>query len=242
MAIILTAAPGVLSVVESIAQETLPAGGAIVAGNVVTLNPDTGRWMLADADVMDHHAPLYIALKTVAAGVGLTAIKTGVVDGYDLDDLPYGAPVFLSAVAGNLETAILPRTEIQTVTLTNVPTGGTFTLTFRGETTGPIAFDAAFGDVATALEALPTIGAGGVTVAAGAAGGPFTVTFAGTLAGQSVPMLVGDNTLLTGAGVKPEVVVVEATSGISRIRLGYVIPAPHTTLGVAYDKLLFVDC
>ena len=41
---------------------------------------------------------------------------------------------------------------------------GTFTLTFRGETTLPISWDSLQGAVVTALEALPTVGVGGVAV------------------------------------------------------------------------------
>ena len=48
----------------------------------------------------------------------------------------------------------------QKVLLTGSPTGGTFTLTFEGDTTGPIPFDATAAQVQTALEALPNIGPG----------------------------------------------------------------------------------
>ena len=48
---------------------------------------------------------------------------------------------------------------------------GMFTLTFGGQTTAEIAYNAEATAVQTALEALPTVGAGNVAVA-GAAGGP----------------------------------------------------------------------
>ena len=41
---------------------------------------------------------------------------------------------------------------------------GTFTLAFRGETTLPIRWDSLQGPITTALEALPTVGVGGVSV------------------------------------------------------------------------------
>ena len=41
---------------------------------------------------------------------------------------------------------------------------GTFALAFRGETTLPISWDSKQGAILTALEALPTIGFGGVSV------------------------------------------------------------------------------
>ncbi len=48
----------------------------------------------------------------------------------------------------------------QKVSLIGSPTGGTFTLTFEGDTTGPIPFDATAAQVQAALEALPNIGPG----------------------------------------------------------------------------------
>lgn len=78
----------------------------------------------------------------------------------------------------------------QTVSLGS-PSAGNFTLTYKGQTTANIAYNAASSAVQTALQALSTIGAGNATVA-GSAGGPYTVTFAGTLA--------SDTTALTGNG------------------------------------------
>jgi hypothetical protein len=48
--------------------------------------------------------------------------------------------------------------------VTERPTGGTFTLTFEGQTTAPIAFDATAAEINKKLEALSTIGAGNVAV------------------------------------------------------------------------------
>ena len=78
----------------------------------------------------------------------------------------------------------------QTVTL-GTQSSGTFTLTYKGQTTTTIAYNAASGAVQTALQALSTIGAGNATVA-GSAGGPYTVTFAAALA--------TDTTAMTGSG------------------------------------------
>lgn len=84
---------------------------------------------------------------------------------------------------------------LQTVTLGG-PSAGTFTLTYKGQTSAGIAFNAAASAVQTALIALSTIGAGNVTVT-GSAGGPYTVTFAGTLANDTTPM-TGSGAGLTG--------------------------------------------
>jgi parallel beta-helix repeat protein len=54
--------------------------------------------------------------------------------------------------------------EVQQATVSGDPTGGTFTLSFRGQTTGSIAYNASAAEVASALEALSTVGSGNVQV------------------------------------------------------------------------------
>lgn len=95
--------------------------------------------------------------------------------------------------------------EVQNVTIGGAPTGGTFTLTFDGQTTGTIAFNATGATVQTALEALTNIAPGDATVT-GSAGGPYVVTFAGAYAGENVPSLTASATGLTG-GTSPTVTV-----------------------------------
>jgi hypothetical protein len=67
-----------------------------------------------------------------------------------------------------------------TVTL-GTPSAGTFTLTFNGQTTAGIAYNAAASAVATALAGLSTIAAAANISVTGSAGGPYTVTFANAL-------------------------------------------------------------
>ena len=45
-------------------------------------------------------------------------------------------------------------------------TGGTFTLTFNGQTTAPLAFNATAAQIEAALEALSNIGAGNIQATA----------------------------------------------------------------------------
>lgn len=99
----------------------------------------------------------------------------------------------------------------QTISLTGSPTGGTFTLTFRTETTTPIAWNAAPADVQTALEALGVIGTGNVTVTG--ASGLWSVTFTGTLDTTPLPPISGDGTGLTG-GTTPTVAVTVVQAGV----------------------------
>ncbi|MCH9725553.1 MAG: hypothetical protein K0U86_11730 [Planctomycetes bacterium] len=86
--------------------------------------------------------------------------------------------------------------EVQVITLSGTAaTGGTFTLTFDGQTTGNIAYNASAATVDAALEALSNIGAGDVTVTGT---GPWTVEFTGALAGTNVALMTIETTNLTG--------------------------------------------
>ncbi len=88
----------------------------------------------------------------------------------------------------------------QTVTIAGA-TSGTFTLSFRGKTTAPIAWNATAAELKSALEAISTIGVGSVTVT----GGPgdvaaLAITFAGGLANTPVPAMTADNSALSPLG------------------------------------------
>jgi DNA-binding beta-propeller fold protein YncE len=85
---------------------------------------------------------------------------------------------------------------------------GQFKLSFKGDTTGDLPFNAAAPEVETALASLPSIGAGGVRVGgnSGITSGttPFiyVVTFEGSLAATDVsPITASDGTTPLGGGV-----------------------------------------
>ncbi|HEX6021251.1 MAG TPA: PQQ-dependent sugar dehydrogenase, partial [Solirubrobacter sp.] len=89
--------------------------------------------------------------------------------------------------------------EQQTVRVTNA-TGGTFTLTFRGQTTAPLAFNATAAQVDAALEALSTVGANNVQTS----GGPVNtsnvnVFFRRALQQSDQEQISGDGTALAGS-------------------------------------------
>ncbi|MFE6126726.1 hypothetical protein ACFQ6Q_00415 [Streptomyces sp. NPDC056437] len=103
--------------------------------------------------------------------------------------------------------------EVQTVTITGTPTGGTYTLTFDGQTTSGIAYDATAGAVQSALEALSNIASGDVVCAGGPhPGTPVTVTFGGAYDGENVPQMTASAASLTG-GTSPAVAVTTTTPG-----------------------------
>lgn len=91
--------------------------------------------------------------------------------------------------------------EVQTLSL-GAASAGTFTITFLGQTTAAIAYNANAAAVQAALEALASIGTGNVTVTGGALPATTTLTFAGALATQpNLPLITVNSTGLTGATV-----------------------------------------
>lgn len=86
------------------------------------------------------------------------------------------------------------RNEKQTVTID--ATGGTFTLTFNGQTTTAIAFNASAQAVEDALVALSNVALGDVDVTL--VGAVYTVEFIGLLARTNVPVMTSSAALLTG--------------------------------------------
>ncbi len=105
---------------------------------------------------------------------------------------------------------------VQTITFD--ATGGTFRLGFDGYTTDDIHWSATNNtlrdNVDAALEALPSIGTGGVTTAVGtmtAGVGTLTVTFGGNNAHKAVPVITVEDNSLTGTAT---LTVDETTPGV----------------------------
>lgn len=102
--------------------------------------------------------------------------------------------------------------EVQNVAITGTPTGGTFTLTFLGQTTTGIAYNATAAAVQTALLALSNLDTGDVTVTGGPGPAtPWVVTFGGAYDNLSVPQMTATSSL-TG-GTTPTVTVTTTTQG-----------------------------
>ena len=106
---------------------------------------------------------------------------------------------------------IVTRNEVQTVTITGTPTGGTFTLVFPYlGATGNIAYNATAATVQAALDAL--IGAGNCVVTGGPGPGtPWVVTFANEYGNRDVGAMT--TTAAFTGGTSPAVAVAETTKG-----------------------------
>lgn len=116
--------------------------------------------------------------------------------------------------------------EVQTVTFGGTPTGGTFKLAFEGFTTAAITWSATnatlVANVDAALEALPSIGTGGITTAVGtmtAGIGTLTLTFAGNRGKQAIGSViaVASNSL---TGTAPTIGIAETTPGVNASKRG----------------------
>lgn len=113
--------------------------------------------------------------------------------------------------------------EVQTLTITGTPTGGTFKLAFRGQTTAAIAYNASAATVQAALRLLSRLGVGVVCAGGALPGTPVTITFTGPKLGkQDQPLITVASPAFTG-GTTPAASVVESTKGDSTFAGLYVI-------------------
>ncbi len=92
--------------------------------------------------------------------------------------------------------------EVQVVALTGNPTAGTFKLTFNGQETAAINWNATVNDVKTALQNLSGIGSNNVEVAGrsggATAGGPWIVRFVKAKGAADQPEMTATSIMLTG--------------------------------------------
>lgn len=176
------------------------SGEAIPAGRALRMGSDGRAYKASNSDV----------LRSVVFGMSLVA---SVAAGQWISYAPPGSIITGASGLTKGSSYLLDHgtDEVQTVTVTGIPTGGTFTLTYAGVASVAIAYNAAGATVQAALEGITGIGAGNVTVTGT---GPYTVTFKNVLGGLDVsPLALGTNAL-TG-GTAPSVSVVETTPGVA---------------------------
>lgn len=215
---------------------TNPAGATLTAMDAVTLDATTGKHVLADANVAALDRPVGVVLQDAISGLASAAVYRGLVSGLDLTNLDYGDPVYLSSTPGKLIAEQAAVNEVQTLTESGSPSGGTFTLGFDGETTAAIAYNATGAQVATALGLLANIGVNGVS-GSGSASGPFVITFASHLAGAAVPLITLATNSMTG-GSSPTITIVETTAGATLRCVGHVFAKHDVPKGSSPDKIL----
>jgi hypothetical protein len=155
--------------------------------------------------------------KTVSATLAASTVTARTIDSFGGQKVIQPGTVLARITTGSETGKVGPfqsagTNEVQTVTITGTPTGGTFTLTFAGQATAAIAHNATAAAVRTALENLSNIAAGDVTVA-GSAGGPYTVTFVGALGGRDQSQMTATASF-TG-GTSPTAAVATTTAGVA---------------------------
>lgn len=118
-----------------------------------------------------------------------------------------GKPFIVTTTVDGLSVS----SETQLLSRVNGVTGGTFTATFDGQTTGAIAYNASAATVQTALVALSNIAPGDVTVTETLDG--WQIKFGGAYAGTDVQEITINSGSLTGG--------VSALNEIQQLSLGY---------------------
>lgn len=157
------------------------------------------------AFVLSMQAPVVPAGATFGASQSYQGLAMRWLRDYDFRNVQDRSLVDVYAGVNTVSDGV--NREVQTVTITGTPTGGTFTLTANGRTTDPIAYNATAAAVKAALNALQGVQ---VTTTGGALPGTaVTVTFSTP---GNVAEMTASGTGLTG-GSSPAVAIATTTSG-----------------------------
>lgn len=192
--------------------------GLVVVSNA--LPEDVGFAFHRTAYVLSMQAPAVPSGATDGASTTYQGLAMRVLRDYDLRNLQDRQVV--DVYAGTNIVADGPTNEVQTVTITGGPTGGNFKLTYGGQQTGNIAYNATAAHLKAALAALNNLDAAQVDVSL--ATNVYTVTFK---VGADVPQMTADGTGLTG-GSSPAVAVATSAAGAS---IGSFVRAVKLTMG-----------
>jgi hypothetical protein len=200
----------------------LAVAKASLGGNVYvsTTNTVNGVYVLNEPPSID---PV-----TVHAGTTATFSGAVVSDGlsvsyhfeYSTDGEHWSSFPVPDASAGvSTPTAAVASAGSSTGTLTVTARGGTFTLTFNGETTTTLPYSASAASVQAALETLTSIGPGNVTVSGGpgspTGSSPYNITFTGALSGTEVTQISANPADLDA----PLIPVSQAVAGLTGSQL-----------------------
>ncbi len=121
-------------------------------------------------------------------------------------------PASVVYAKGTVLGEIVGLNEVQTITVTGTPAGGSFTVSFAGSTSAAIAYNASAATVQTALEAVTTIGVGNVSVTGGALPGTAVlVEFRNALGKQNVVAMTTTDSFTGGSS--PASAVTTSTAG-----------------------------
>jgi hypothetical protein len=238
-----------------------PIAGTAVAGTAITAvivprsvvgsaaPQSTASSVTANIDSVTRSNDTVTVWRHVTAGNGTTTCNTAVAAGASLNDVLHitglspvdynGSNAVVSVTAGASQNA-WPR---QTITLSNTSAGAAYRLilnpgTASADTTLPITFDSDSSTVRAALAARAAIGGNANVGVAGAAGGPYTVTFKGALANTTVAQMGSIATLSLGVAIATLPVSCQGTATSSRFRYRIATTPVSPATGTASYKIV----
>lgn len=103
MADIALTTAGRVEVIYSQNQKTHPAGATMTAGAaVIQGTATTGAWILADG--VTNKGGIHITTRAAQLGEPVTAIRKGLMDGFNVAGMALNDPVYASNTPGNIAT------------------------------------------------------------------------------------------------------------------------------------------
>jgi hypothetical protein len=206
----------------ALGKEATPGTG-VAATRLLYLNPDSALTRV--------RAPRPHRFMTSTRD-NLRAFTAGPVEAGGAVHIPLSASELIEWLLLGVRGGVTPTptvagtAEVQSLIATGA-TSGTFTLTFNGQTTAPIAFNATAAAVQAALVALSTIGAGNLVATGGPLPGTAVVlTFGGALQGPQ-NLITATNTALVGGAAA----VTRTTAGTFGAYLWSFTPGPTLDAG-----------
>lgn len=176
----------------------IQAGALIEAGRAIRKGSDGLAYYATNSDITRASVIGVSVSKAYAAGQWIVYAQDGA--SLTVSGLTKGVQYYLDHGTD----------EVQTLTITGTPTGGTFSLSYNGTVVASaIPYNATGATLQTALESF--FGVGNITVT-GSAGGPYTVTFKQTYGALDASLLVLSTNAFTG-GTTPNMTIVETTPG-----------------------------
>lgn len=91
-----------ISVVESFEQIDLPATETVVAGAPVRIDSSAGTLRNGNGTTNDEADIYGLAINGATIRMGITALRRGIVDGFDLSALDYWSPIYVSDTDGRI--------------------------------------------------------------------------------------------------------------------------------------------
>lgn len=149
-------------------------------------------------------------------------------------------PASRTFLAGDILGEMLGNNEVQILTPGGTISGGTWTITYNGQTTSALAYNAIASAIQAALELLSTVGVGNVVVTGGPiSSGVVTLTFQNDLGYQNINQVtVGAGSL---TGTSPTLTPSTTTQGSSGSDGTYDTYNAAGTNGTQTPKLILAD-